>query len=165
MCNPPNPAARKTSFQGTDQAGGENIATAPSIKKQTPITGTIGTENAPPVTTPVPYSISHTPGIAVAAPALHSTMVSAAPTISGGAKLNRNLRAGADHIGSPAFDAFRHMARIPMAIASAPSSIQVTTHRPVDFCCAATRLAASAVTPMATPPQPGTAVKDPARSI
>src|SRR5271170_1384676 len=125
MCKPPKPSPSHTSFQGADQAGGENTATAPSTRKQAPITGTMGTENAPPVTTPVPYSISQTPGIAGTASARHKTTVSAAPAINGGTKLNTNLRAGADHIGIPAFNALRHIAKMPMAMARAPSIIQI----------------------------------------
>src|ERR1700677_1103895 len=104
-CNPPNPAPSQKSFNGTLQPAGVKIAITPSARKHRPMTGTIGTENAPPVTTPVPSRISHTPGIAGTAPTGHRTTVSAAPAISGGTKLNTNLRAGADHIGNPACDA------------------------------------------------------------
>src|ERR1700676_1505673 len=94
--------------------------------------------------------MSQTPGMAAIKPARHSTIVSAAPTTSGGMKLNTNLRAGGDHIGNPAALAFRHIASIPIATASAPSALQVASH---------------ALAPTATPPPPGTAVNDPARSI
>src|SRR5271168_744884 len=158
MCRPPKPSASHTSFHGTLHAAGVNMANAPSIRKQAPITGTTGTEKAPPVTTPVPYSMSQTPGIAVAAPARHNTTVSAAPTASGGTKLNTNLRAGADHIGIPALDALRHIARMPIVTASAPSIIQVTIQASVDVSRTAMKLVITAVTPIATPPHPGTAV-------
>src|ERR1700735_1930512 len=164
-CRPPNPAPSQKSFHGTLHAGGAKIAMTPSARKHRPITGTTGTENAPPVTTPVPYSISHTPGMAGTAPARHKTNVRAAPAISGGTKLNTNLRAGADHMGNPAFDAFRHIAKIPMATASAPSIIHTPSHALTEVVRVAIRLAAIAVHPITTPPHPGTAVKDPARSI
>src|SRR5580692_8291191 len=101
MWSPPNPSPSQRSFHTTAQPGGGNIANAPSIKKHPPITGTTGTENAPPVMTPVPYSISQTPGIALTTPSRHNTTVRTAPTISGGTKLNKNLRIGGDHMGSP----------------------------------------------------------------
>ena len=50
MCRPPKPAAMSV----LPQAGGPNSATAPSSMKQMPMIGTTRTENAPPVTTPVP---------------------------------------------------------------------------------------------------------------
>src|SRR5262249_7584525 len=94
-----------------------------------------------------------------------STTVSAAPTASGGTKLKMNLRTGGDQTGRPAVTAFRHIARMPMAIATAPSVSHVASHATVDDCCTATMLATIAVTPIATPPQPGTAVNEPARSM
>src|SRR5581483_729444 len=109
--------------------------------------------------------MSHTPGIAAMAPARHKTIVSAAPTTKGGTKLNTNFLAGADQTGSPAFDALRHIARIPIAMARTPSISHVVSQAPGDVCLKATKLAPTAVTPMATPPQPGTAVNEPARSM
>ncbi len=50
MWRPPNPAANK----GSAQELGESRAIAPSPMQQSPVTGTILTEKAPPVTTPVP---------------------------------------------------------------------------------------------------------------
>src|SRR5881409_3897018 len=48
-CRPPNPAA----MSQLPHAAGPNSAAAPTSMKQSPITGTIRTENAPPVTNPV----------------------------------------------------------------------------------------------------------------
>src|SRR2546422_5884052 len=56
--SPPNPAA-KSQFP---QAGGPSSAAAPTSMKHRPITGTTRTENAPPVTKPVPYNSSQVPG-------------------------------------------------------------------------------------------------------
>src|SRR5690242_14780600 len=124
-----------------------------------------GTEKAPPVITPAPYSISHTPGIAATAPEFHNATVNTAPANNDGKKLNTNLRAGADHNSSPAALALRFIASTPTAIASTASPIQIASHMPREDACEASPAAASAVTPISTPPQPGTAVNDPARSI
>ena len=62
MWRPPNPAA----MSQFAHAAGPNSATAPTSMKQIPMTGTIRTENAPPVTNPVPYNSSHVPGSACA---------------------------------------------------------------------------------------------------
>src|SRR5947208_12766655 len=59
-CRPPNPAA----MSQLPHAAGPNSAAAPTSMKQSPITGTIRTENAPPVTNPVPYRSSQVPGSA-----------------------------------------------------------------------------------------------------
>src|SRR5580658_3536159 len=161
ICSPPKPSAS----QKSPHAVGAKVAKAPMPRKHVPITGSTGTENAPPVITPVPYSISPTPGIAAVNPACHNTMVTAPPAIKGGTKLKTNFRAGEDHKGKPAALALRHIARMPNAIASEPSTSQVSSHARGVLCREASRADAKAVRPMATPPQPGTAVKDPARSI
>src|ERR1700680_3596574 len=127
ICNPPNPKPSHTSFQGTDaaelnHAEGGNMAIAPNPRKHAPITGTMGTENAPPVITPVPYSISQTPGIAATTPARHKTTVSAAPTTRGGTQLKTNFRVAGAHIGSPAALALCRIARTPSATANTPSA-------------------------------------------
>ena len=57
------------------------------------------------------------------------------------------------------------MAITPIAMATAPSTNQVASHCFGETCHSATTAAATAVIPMVTPPQPGTAVKEPARSI
>ena len=50
MCRPPNP----TAISPFPHAAGPNSAAAPTTIKQIPMTGTIRTENAPPVTNPAP---------------------------------------------------------------------------------------------------------------
>src|ERR1043166_8075347 len=130
MWRPPKPAPSQKSFQ----PAGVNNANAPATRKHPPITGTTGTENAPPVMTPAPYNISQTPGINATRPARHSTSVRAAPTIRGGTKLKTNLRVGADHRGSPAASALRHMAGMPKATASAPSASHVPSHVRGEVC-------------------------------
>src|SRR5271170_6889138 len=137
-CNPPNPAARKV----VPQVNGQNSATAPSDIKQRPITGTTRTENAPPVTTPVPYSNSQVPGIAAAKPARYKTAVSNPPTSKGGAKLNTNRRAGAESSGPLAALALRLMASTASTIAKAASSSQVMSQRSSVDCRLATAAAA-----------------------
>src|SRR5207244_6969539 len=77
-CRPPNPAA----MSQLPHAAGPNSAAAPTSMKQSPIKGTIRTENAPPVTNPVPYSSSQVPGSACHRPARYSTTVSSPPTRS-----------------------------------------------------------------------------------
>src|SRR6185369_15919580 len=150
------------SAQIIEVPGSRNSASAPSARKHSPITGIAGTENAPPVIMPVPYSISHSPGIDATAPAFHKAAVSTAPANSGGTKLNINLRAGADHSGNPADCALRHMANTPTAIATIASLSHSASQVWRDSACDAKPAAASAVTPISTPPHPGTAVKEPA---
>ncbi len=58
MCSPPNPAA----MHHVPQAAGVNSATVPTNMQQSPITETIRTEKAPPVTKPAPYKSSQAPG-------------------------------------------------------------------------------------------------------
>src|SRR2546426_4839174 len=96
MCKPPNPAPSSQ----LPQAGGPNSAAAPASMKHSPITGTIRTEKAPPVTKPVPYRSSHTPGSAYDWPARYSAIVSRPPTAMGGMKPNQNRRPGPERIGS-----------------------------------------------------------------
>src|SRR5436190_3144846 len=165
MCRPPNPAPSHKSAQTIEVPGSRNNASAPSARKHSPITGIAGTENAPPVITPVPYNISHSPGIEATAPAFHNAAVSTAPANSGGTKLKMNLRAGADHSGNPADCALRHMANTPTAIARMASPSHNASQVWRDAECDAKPAAASAVTPISMPPQPGTAVNEPARSI
>ncbi len=50
ICKPPKPAARNQ----LAKEGGMKRAAAPSAIKQSPMIGTMLTENIPPVTTPVP---------------------------------------------------------------------------------------------------------------
>src|SRR5579862_429588 len=109
--------------------------------------------------------MSQSPGIAATAPAFHNARVSTAPANNEGKKLNTNFRAGADHSGRPAALALRRIASTPTAMANSASPSQIASHSPRDGACDANPAAASAVTPISTPPQPGTAVNDPARSI
>src|ERR1043165_6277665 len=95
MCKPPKPAAS----QRFAQAGETKSAAAPSTMKQTPVTGTTGTENIPPVTTPVPYSKSQTPGMTEVIPFRKKIAVSKAPTINGGDKLNTTFRPAPENNG------------------------------------------------------------------
>src|SRR5947209_7445601 len=157
MCRPPNPAAM-TQFP---HAAGPNSATAPASMKQIPITGTIRTENAPPVTNPVPYNSSQVPGSACHRPARYSATVNRPPTTMGGRKLRPNRRPGPDRMGSFTAYAFRTMADPPIASATIASPSQVASHSSGVGWRAARSAAASAVAPTATWPQPGTAVNDP----
>src|SRR5947209_9443226 len=61
--------------------------------------------------------------------------------------------------------AFRYIVHPAMAADTAASASQTASQSAKVFCCDATSAANRAVTPMATWPQPGTAVKDDARSI
>ena len=61
--------------------------------------------------------------------------------------------------------AFRAMAKAPITAASAASASHIWSQAARVGCIAARPAIASAVTPMATPPHPGTAVNDVARSI
>src|SRR5438034_11043069 len=92
MCRPPNPAAKHQ----VPQAGGPSRATAPTIMKHSPITGTTRTENAPTVTNHVPYSSSHFPGNACDSPARFSTIVSRHPESIGDEQLSQQDRPGHD---------------------------------------------------------------------
>src|SRR5216110_71176 len=96
MCRPPNPAA----MSQLPHAAGPNSAMAPTSMKQIPITGTTRTENAPPVTNPVPYKSSQVPGSACHKPARYSATVSKPPTTMGGRKLRPKRRPGPERMGS-----------------------------------------------------------------
>src|SRR5829696_2503863 len=61
--------------------------------------------------------------------------------------------------------ALRYIVHPAMPAETAASVIQMANHAPNVFCCEATSAANSAVRPMTTCPQPGTAVKAEARSI
>src|SRR5215213_4942366 len=61
--------------------------------------------------------------------------------------------------------ALRYIVQPAMQAEAAASVIQTANHAPNVCCCEATSAANSAVSPMATCPQPGTAVKADARSI
>src|SRR5213594_681723 len=161
MCSPPNPAA----ISQLPHAAGPNSAAAPATMKHSPITGTIRTENAPPVTNPVPYNSSQVPGSACHSPARYSATVSRPPTTIGGRNLNPKRRPGPERIGSFTAYAFRTMAEPPIVSATSASPSHARSHSSGVRCRAARKAAASAVAPTATWPHPGTAVNDPARSI
>src|SRR3954463_9339996 len=61
--------------------------------------------------------------------------------------------------------ALRYIVQPATAAETTASTIQTATQSEKAFCCEATSAAKSAVTPMATCPQPGTAVNEEARSI
>ena len=91
--------------------------------------------------------------------------MSSAPAHSGGANERTKRRPGPENSESPAPRALRAMVEAAMTSASAASSIQVPSQASGFRCPAATHAAASAVTPIATVPHPGTAVKEPACSM
>ena len=161
ICNPPNPAA----IRRFPHPAGENNAAAPSPMKQSPITGTTPTENAPPVTTPAPYNNNQTPGSTSSACARHNASDKTAPAANGGVKLKVNFLPGADSNFRRDTSAFRFMLHPPINNANGSSHAHGYIHSCSSRICAATNAAANAVTPIATPPHPGTAVNDDARSI
>src|SRR5262245_21108197 len=83
----------------------------------------------------------------------------------GGEKLSTNLRPGCDSNGFAAARDFRHIAQpaIPSEISASP--IQIASHRDCEVSLDAKAAAASAVSPIPTPPHPGTAVKADAPSM
>src|SRR5262245_15034146 len=145
--------------------GGTKSAAAPRNIKHKPISGTAGTENIPPVTTPVPYRSSHTPGIALVKRARIKTIVNTAPAISGGDKLKIAFRPGPDIKGMFTARALRSMDQPTMSSDIKPSAIHTASHATKVVWNEATRAATKAVPPMATSPHPGTPVKAVDRSI
>src|SRR5688500_18811309 len=138
---------------------------APATMKQNPMTGTTRTEKAPPATTAVPYMRSHNPESTSYMPRLYSWMVSSAPTIIGGEKLNRNFLPAPDISGSRFARAFRTIAAMLITGAMTAAASQVLSQATSVGCCAAIPAAARAVMPTTTIPHPDTAVKAPARSM
>src|SRR5206468_11556538 len=110
------------------QAAEVNNAAAPSAMNDIPMTGTIGTENAPPVTTPVPYSSSQVPGRRAVRSPRYSATVSSAPTKTAGANASQKRRAGPDSTGSAAARALRIIAHPPTASARNASATHTTVH-------------------------------------
>jgi hypothetical protein len=101
--------------------------------KQRPIIGTAGTENIPPVTTPVPYKRSQVPGIALVWPAFTRTIVNNAPAMIGGDKLNTAFRPGPDINGMSTARDFLSIDQPAMSTEMNPSAIQTVSHpRKVD---------------------------------
>lgn len=132
--------------------------------KQSPITGTIRTENAPPVTTAAPYSSSQQPGNTLNTCCWHNAAVSTAPASSGGIKLSNALRAALERSESASRFDFMRTATNAITSATIASPIQNAS------CVSGGRdqqssPASTAEQPIATPPHPGTAVKEAARSI
>ena len=119
----PNPAA-KNQFART---AGANSAAAPSVMKHKPITGTMLTENIPPVTTPVPYKSNHMPGIKSINFARYKTAVSNAPANSGGDRLKATLRPGPESSGICAARAFRSMDHPAIKSEISASAIQTAS--------------------------------------
>src|SRR6476619_1460849 len=144
---------------------GRNSATAPNIMKQSPMMGTTGTENIPPVITLVPYSNSQTPGIALINPARKSTIVNKPPATMGGDKLNTAFRPGPETSGMSTARAFRSMDQPAIKSEIAPSTSHTASHILELGWLAAIKLASNAVAPMVTSPQPDTPVKAVARSM
>src|ERR1700685_4103051 len=91
--------------------------------------------------------------------------VSSAPVNIGGAKLSANLRPGPARRGTLACRAFEVTLHPAIANATEASESHVNSHADAVCCRDATTAAPAAVMPMATPPQPGTAVNEDARSI
>src|SRR5256886_2628241 len=145
MCRPPKPAARHQ----FPQAGGPSSAAAPTIMKHSPITGTTRTENAPPVTNPVPYSRSHVPGSACHTLARYSTTVNRPPTAIGARKLSQKRRPGPERIGSSTAYALRTIVQPPMASATIAAPNQVASQSSGVRWRAATSAAANAGGPTA----------------
>src|SRR2546422_9876061 len=103
MCSPPKPAA----MSQWPHAAGAAKATTPSVMKQTPMSGTMRTENAPPVAAAVPYKSSQQPGSRAIRSMVANTGVSTMPATSGGTNASANRDAGAaDDNGEPVHPAF-----------------------------------------------------------
>jgi hypothetical protein len=98
-------------------------------------------------------------------PCAYSAAVSATATPTGGRKLSRNLRPGPVLSATRARRAFE--TSVPAA--TSPAAAAVTSQTPsqlaAEACCEATSAASNAIAPIATPPQPGTAVNEPLRSM
>ena len=104
------------------------------------------------------------PGIRVKRPCVYNTAVRMAPAHIAGHRPQANFRPG-PFITALALRAFRMTAQAPIPSARAASPIQRTNHCWKEDSIPATIAVMSAVTPITAPPHPGTAVKDPARSI
>src|SRR6266566_10040001 len=92
-------------------------------------------------------------------------MVSRRPAIMGGEKLRANFRPGLENNGIAAWRALRPTAQAAIQNEIKASPIQVASHWSwVDWREASTAVII-AVIPMATPPQPGTAVNAEAPSM
>src|SRR5260370_39115161 len=83
----------------------------------------------------------------------------------GGEKLSANFRPGLESSATPARRAFRFTAQAAIQKESRASPIQMASQRSWVDWLEASSAVAIAVIPMATPPQPGTAVNAEAPSI
>src|SRR3954469_9019401 len=134
--------------------------------KQIPISGTTRTEKAPPVAAAGPESSSQQPGNRAMSPEVANTGVSTMPATSGGTNPSAKRSAGgADESGAPMRRALIVIVASAIAAAIAASANQVSTQRGEPSGGPEMIAATSAVTPIATPPQPGTAVNSVARDI
>src|SRR5262249_13301697 len=131
-----------------------------------PISGTMRTENAPPLASAVPYSRSQQPGSRAIRSSVANTGVSTMPATSGGKYASANRYAGAAvDSGVPDFRAFHVIVGSAIATAAAASPNQTIPQRSELAGGPETAAAAIAVAPIATPPQPGMAVNALARVI
>src|SRR5437660_8791944 len=133
--------------------------------KHTPIMGTTRTESAPPVVSAVPYESSHQPGSRPTSPFITNTTVTMAPAAMGGKYASANRLVGSATSGDADCLIFMIIAVTPIAAAATASPTQMVTHCFELRGGPAMTAVASAVAPITTPPQPGTAVNAAARSI
>src|SRR5712692_4116729 len=92
-------------------------------------------------------------------------MVSSAATNMDGASPSANLRPGPESTGAFTALAFCAAAITPIRTATIASPTQIASQPSSRGCRAARKAAARALTPISIPPTPGTAVKEPARSM
>src|SRR5664279_2651578 len=81
-----------------------------------------------------------------------------------GAKPATNLRPGPEKSETWKRRDLSAAPAMPMAMATMAAVVQMASHAPALCCRAANRAAPNATAPISTPPMPGTAVNDPARS-
>jgi hypothetical protein len=129
-----------------------------------PISGTGRADSAPPLVTAAPYRSSQQPGSQTNRPSRAITSVNTAAAISAGANARAKRRAGAPESAVRVRRALWTSAAKPIAAATAASISQAVIHRR-DALGGAIMPVNSALTPIAAPPQPGTAVNAPARSM
>src|SRR2546427_527562 len=94
-----------------------------------PISGTTGTENAPPLVTAAPYNSSHDPGNQPRAPRATNATVSTAPATSAGVNARANRRVVGAASGTADRRTLTIVAARPIAAAMAASTIQTVTQR------------------------------------
>src|SRR5438128_6410505 len=126
--------------------------------KQSPISGTTRTENAPPVVTAVPYNKSQQPGNRAISPMVANTGVSTMPATSGGTYASANRCAGAaDDNGVPCRRALMVIVTSAIAPATAASASQIIIHRNDSSGGPDSAAAPNTVAPIMTPSHPATA--------